>query len=53
MNIAEWGEDLGVGGLLVFAPVIFTRFYFTVTTIRTNLRKVLCKEPVSPVAWYD
>jgi NhaP-type Na+/H+ or K+/H+ antiporter len=35
MNIAEWGEDLGIVGVLVFAPVIIAVFYFTVITLWT------------------
>jgi hypothetical protein len=53
MNIAEWGEDLGIVGVLVFAPVIIAVFYFTVITLWTIGSKAFEKTPGSAVAWYD
>jgi hypothetical protein len=53
MTIAEWGENLGVRGLLVFAPAIIVVFYFIVIALGTMISKVLGKTPVNPVAWYD
>jgi hypothetical protein len=54
MNVIAWSEELGAGGLVVVvAPVICGKFWFTVIATWAMLRKLLHKEPVSPVAWYD
>jgi hypothetical protein len=53
MNIAEWGEDLGIVGVLVFAPVIIAVCYFAVISLWTIVSKAFSKTPVNPVAWYD
>jgi hypothetical protein len=53
MNVTEWDEDLGVGSLLVFAPVIIAVFSFTMITLWTIVSKAFGKTPVNPVAWYD